>query len=151
MPQRCIPDEPCGRVGNGVGAIRRVAAIEPAHVLFDIVGDVAFIRPLVALSAEGSVAIQIIEQHELLSQRVMIRRDLGAEHGERRVAVTALQIAQHLIVGAVLFDDVDDVLEQRTLARPHRHRDILGLAVRSARRREVRQPHVGRDLKRVVF
>src|SRR5258708_12253969 len=111
-----MPDEAWGGVGNGIGAIRRIGAIEPAHVLFDIVGGVAFIRPLMALSAERSVAIQIIEQHELLSQRVVIRRDLGAEHGERRVAVTALQIAHHLISTPFLFASLDDLLKQRTLA-----------------------------------
>ena len=43
----------------------------------------------------------------------MVRRDVLAEHHERRLAIAARQIAEQLIVGAILLDDVDDVLDER--------------------------------------
>src|ERR1051326_4197927 len=45
----------------------------------------------------------------------MIGSDGARKKFERTVAVALRQIAEDLIVGAVLFDDVDDVLEGRIL------------------------------------
>ena len=46
----------------------------------------------------------------------MVGGDVLAEDAERRVAVALGQIAEHLVVGAVLLDDIDDVLEDARLA-----------------------------------
>jgi hypothetical protein len=43
----------------------------------------------------------------------MVRGDRLREEEIRRIAVALVVIAQDLIVGAILFDDVDDVLERR--------------------------------------
>src|SRR5215469_12005614 len=47
---------------------------------------------------------------------MLVRRDVLAIHGERGIAVADRvavrgEVAEELIVGAVLFDDVDDVLD----------------------------------------
>ena len=42
---------------------------------------------------------------------MFVGRDVGAVEREGRIAVADLQIAENLIVGAVLFDHVDDVLD----------------------------------------
>src|SRR5712675_1449147 len=41
----------------------------------------------------------------------MVRRDISAVHRELRIAVTLTQIAKHLIVSAVLFNDQEYVLD----------------------------------------
>ena len=69
-------------------------------------------------------AIGVVEQHELAHHLVLVRRDLLAEDAEVRVAVALLHIAEDLVVGAVLLDDVDDVLEDARLA------DALGHGTR---------------------
>ena len=65
--------------------------------------------PVGAVAAGG---IEVVEQHELLGQPVLVRRHVFAEHHQRRIAVALLHVAQHLIVGAVLLDDEDHVLDQ---------------------------------------
>ena len=64
-----------------------------------------------AVDAHFPVAVEIVKDHILLRQGVLIGRDLLAEDSERRIAVSLGQIAELLIVGAILFDDVDDVLD----------------------------------------
>src|SRR5438876_3049327 len=43
----------------------------------------------------------------------MIRRNILSEENQAWIAIALFQIAEHLVVGAVLFDDVDHVLEMR--------------------------------------
>src|SRR5262249_30662330 len=57
--------------------------------------------------------------HELLGQRVVIRAHVASELHQRGVAVPLRQVAEDLIVGAVLLDDVEDVLDRRALAHVH--------------------------------
>ena len=45
-----------------------------------------------------------------------VRRHVLAKQRERRVAVALRQVAQDLIVGAVLANDVEDVLDRRRVA-----------------------------------
>ena len=51
-------------------------------------------------------------------ERVRVRRDVATVHHERRIARALADVAEHLVVGAVLADDEDDVLDRRRLARP---------------------------------
>jgi len=71
-----------------------------------------------AVGAEDAGAIDVVEQDELAHYLVLVRRDLGAEDAQRRIAVALGDIAQNLIVGPVLLDDVDHVLEHGRLAHP---------------------------------
>src|SRR5580700_7082581 len=64
-----------------------------------------------AVAGNFSAVVEIVEHAELPGELVLVRSDVGAIDGERRVAVADLQIAEDLIKGAVLFDDVDDVLD----------------------------------------
>src|SRR4029077_4460309 len=59
------------------------------------------------------------------------------ELDQRRIAVGLRHVAEHLIVGTVLFDDVEDVLDRRTLAILQRDRigtaaAIVALAIGGA-------------------
>ncbi len=51
---------------------------------------------------------------------MMVRRQLLREETELRFAVAFGHVAEHLIVGAVLLHNVDDVLDRRFVA------DLLG-------------------------
>ena len=62
------------------------------------------------------VDVEVVEQHEFARQLVMIGRDVLAEQHQRGIAVAFLHVAEHLIVGAILLDDVDDVLDRRQRA-----------------------------------
>ena len=44
---------------------------------------------------------------------MLVGRHFAAENGQARIAVAALHVAEHLVVGAVLLDDVQDVLDGR--------------------------------------
>ena len=86
-----------------------------------------------------------------LRQGVVIGRHLFAEDGQARIAVALLHVAEHLVVGAVLLDDVDDVLEDRRLAVSSRHGHGLGVGVRFFQAGEaVGQAVVGVDLAGVA-
>ena len=51
---------------------------------------------------------------------VLVGRDLGPEDAQGRIAVAFGDVAEDLVVGPVLLDDVDDVLEDGRLADPFR-------------------------------
>src|SRR5882757_2383518 len=64
-----------------------------------------------AIAGNFSTVVKIVEHSELQRELVLVGRDLGSIKGKGRVAVTRLQIAEHLIVGAILFDHIDHVLD----------------------------------------
>ena len=76
-----------------------------------------------------AVAEKIIERHKLLRELVMNRRYGFIKDSQFRIAITAPEIAQHLIVCPVFFDDVKDVLnwQSQGLMRIKRRRGILNL------------------------
>ena len=113
--------------------VAALAQVEPAAVaverrpqLLDGVGGVRRGREGVAVVADLGVDVEVVEQHELARDRVGVRRDVLAEEREVRVAVALRQVAEHLVVGAVLADHVEDVLDRRRLADPARDRRALG-------------------------
>lgn len=57
----------------------------------------------------------MVEQHELLTESVRIRCDVAPVHRQAWIAGPLADVAQHLIVGTVFPDDVDDVLHQARL------------------------------------
>src|SRR5579862_15122 len=63
-----------------------------------------------AVTRNFSTVVKIVEHAELQSQLVLIRSDIGAVERERGVAVPRLQVAENLIVGAIFFNYVDDML-----------------------------------------
>ena len=77
-----------------------------------------------AVGADIAVDVEIVEQDEFARQLVEIGREVLAEEDQRRVAVAFFHVAQHLIVAAILLDDVDDVLDvgERARAGPVSHR-----------------------------
>src|SRR5260370_30485133 len=66
-----------------------------------------------AVHADLAIAVEIVEQHELPGELVVIGGDFLAEDGEARVAVALTEISQHLVVRAIFLDDVEHVLDGR--------------------------------------
>ena len=67
--------------------------------------------PLPAVLADLARAAEVVQVHEPLRQRVEVGRDRLRELGDARVAVAALDVAEDLVVRAVLFHDVDHVVD----------------------------------------
>ena len=89
---------------------------------FDGVGRVGARRVGVAVVADLRVHVEVVEQHELAGERVRIGRHVLAEEAERRIAVSLGDVPEDLVVGAVLPDDVEDVLDRRGGAHAPRDR-----------------------------
>ncbi len=132
------PQKALRRVGERVAGVAAGIAARPVRRL-DVVG-VGRHRlgdPLVAVGRLAGRVVEIVEQREPLHQRVGVRRGLGAEHGQRGIAVAGGHVAEHLVVGAVLADNQEHVLDQRRLADMRRDRDRGGIRVRGAGRGDV--------------
>ena len=78
--------------------------------------------------AHLGVDVEVVEEDELGGEGVGVRGHLLAEEGQVRVAVALRQVAEHLVVGPVLADDVEDVLDRRGLAGRARDGRALGPA-----------------------
>ena len=74
-----------------------------------------------AIGTDHSRAIRIVEEHEFARDFVLVGRDALAENAQRWIAIAFAHIAQHLVIGAVLFDDINDVLKQAGFADALRH------------------------------
>ena len=107
----------------GLGTFARIAdlavgmaAVAERPGLLDEVGGrkraVLHSCPSVLTSLFG---VKVVEQHELAGLRLVeIRRDLGAEDRQLcGIAISFLHVAKNLIVGAILLDDVDHMLDRR--------------------------------------
>ena len=112
-----VPEEPVSLVGERVAALRRIGAVEGAELLLDVVVGLGLNDPVVAVGRERALVVEVVEVAEAARQRVRVRRDLGAELGVGRVAVALAEVAKDLVVGAVLLDDHDDVLDRRAARR----------------------------------
>src|SRR5688572_29506734 len=88
-----------------------VAAILRWPALLVEIRRVCRIRPRMTIDRNLRVAIEVIEQHILFGDLVLVRGHLSSKDTQTRVAVPLWQIAEHLIIGAVLLDDIDDVLD----------------------------------------
>jgi hypothetical protein len=78
--------------------------------------------------------MEVVEQNELLGQRVVVRRHLAPVHQQRRIPPPALDVREHLVVRPVLFDQQEDVLDAqlRNILHPARR-----LEPRARRRRHL--------------
>ena len=81
-----------------------------------------------AVDGDLGVHVEVVEQRERARERVRVGRDSArwpgfavvAEQLEPRFTVAAFVRAKDLVVGAVLADDVEDVLDLLAGARPRR-------------------------------
>ncbi len=109
--------------------------------LFDGVGRVRARREGMAVVADFGVDVEVVEQDELANERVRIGRHVLAEQRQVRIAVALGNVAEHLVVGAILADDVEDVLDGRWITDLARDRRVN----RCTRRRQLGLVVVRRD------
>ena len=88
-----------------------VAAIADGNGLGDVIGNGRRSGPDVAVAGNFAAIVEVVEHAKLLGQRVLVRSDVRAIHGDGRVAVADAEIAEDLIVGAVFLDDVNHVAD----------------------------------------
>ena len=82
-----------------------------------------------SVTGDFAAVIKIVQHSKLQRQLVQVGRDIGAVHGQRRIAIAyflavEFQVAENLIVGAVFLEDVDH-MTNRIRARPKR--DLAGI------------------------
>src|SRR2546427_7830477 len=82
------------------------------------------VAPFVAVGRNHAVYVEIVEQDPAPRDRMGVGGDGVVENGQARVAVPLGHVAEHLIVGAILPNDVNDVLHlRRTVGRSDRRTD----------------------------
>src|SRR5262249_22163416 len=109
---------------GGVGEVAVVVIVDSQTfgvgkrpVTGDVIGVVGHCGPWMSVGRDVPIAVQVVEQDELVGQLVVVRRDLLAAHHEALVAVAAGNVAENLVVSAVFVDDVQDVLDGRAFPR----------------------------------
>jgi len=81
----------------------------------------------VAVRRQRALVIEVVEDPEGIGQGVGVRRDRGAELGQGGVAVALPDVAEFLVVGPVLPDDQEDVLDLGRAAEPGRDGVVFGV------------------------
>ena len=80
------------------------------------------ITPAVTVHAHLAIAVQVVEQDVVTRDGVLVRRDVLAINRDLGIAIAdglavrILHVAQHLVIGAVLFDDVEHMLDRAGIA-----------------------------------
>src|SRR6266852_2169152 len=98
-----------------------------------------------SVDADFAITIKIVQSNELLGQSMLIRRDGASKDRETSIAIALGKVAEHLVVGTVLFDDVNNVLYRRSSANLTRNnRGRTGFFGLSQKRIIIRR--VGDDL-----
>src|ERR1044071_20498 len=87
-----------------------------------MIGVVSFSAPGMAVGGVNTIAIKIVEQDELLSQCVMIRRNKLWINAQAWIAVRLRHVAKQLVVGFVFFKNIEHMLEHGWLADAGRNR-----------------------------
>ena len=62
--------------------------------------------PFMPIGADLTLYIKIIQEYELPSQLMVVRRDGLREQAQAGITVALLHIAKHLVVGAILLKDI---------------------------------------------
>jgi hypothetical protein len=95
------------------GINQRIAAAVTARPsgkpAFHIISCHGGVGPFMAIRAQNAAAIGIVQQHKFTNKLMLIRSHALTELAEVGVAVAFSHVAQDLIVGPVLFDDINDV------------------------------------------
>src|SRR2546426_610311 len=89
-----------------------VVAVAHGPGLLDEIGGIGAHGPLVAVGADFTLDVKVVEQHKVARQLVVVGGDALVEQAKARVAVAFGQVAEDLVVGAVLFDDVNAILDR---------------------------------------
>ena len=89
-----------------------LAAISNLPGVLGVVTSDRRIRPYMTIAGYFSAVIKIVEHAKLSRQLMLVRSDVLAEHDEGGIAVAGSEIPEHLIISAVLLDDVNYVFDR---------------------------------------
>ncbi|MGZ4482442.1 MAG: hypothetical protein ACXVY5_09560, partial [Gaiellales bacterium] len=98
-----------------------------------------------AVLRDLGVDVEVVEQHEPAGQLAVVRRRPVLEQRQSGVAVALPEIAEHLVVGAVLLDHVDHVADRAQRSGPGAGsggRMVVAAHLRRPARQPARQPVV---------
>ena len=110
--ERGVPEGAAVGDRHGAVAVVRIGpGVADVEVLEVIVGQ-ALGGPGVAVGAVGPADVAVVEQGELAGDLAVVGHHRLAQAAQLRVAVADRQVAEDLVVGAVLLDDVEDVLDR---------------------------------------
>ena len=82
-----------------------------------------------AVRAVAASRVDVVEQDKIHCELALVWGHILAEQDKLRLSVPTRQVAKQLVIGAILFDDVDDMLNERCFARTLRHRACRGTPV----------------------
>ena len=89
-----------------------------------------------AIHADLTIRIQVVKQHILLREGAVVRRDVIPKNAQIRIAISLWKVSEDLIVGSVLLDDIDDILDWAGDA--HLGRDDSGCLIDGSWRGSIR-------------
>lgn len=101
-----VPDKSGGRVDKCIFLYMRVTSEPGLHILFNIVSNNGGICPLVAFSRTFPRNMKPVEKYKFINQFVMVGGYLLTINAKGRVAVTFFYIAEYLVVGTVLLNNI---------------------------------------------
>ena len=119
--ERIVPDETRRGISQRILGVESAAAggitARPVgEFAFHVIRSYAAVTPVVAVGALDAATIGVVQEGELADQSVLIRRDAFPENAKAGVAIAGGHVTQYLVVGAVLLDNVNDVLENTRFA-----------------------------------
>ena len=127
LTSRRVPEIRVARVLHVLAVLEVVVAAAAVHRrprLLVVVARECARGPLVAVGADLAVHIEVVAQHPAPGEGVGIGCDAVVEDRERRIAVPRRHVAEYLVVGAVLTDDVNDMPNSRTDGLSDRRTDL---------------------------
>src|SRR5215469_16936326 len=93
-----------------VECLRGMPGVSSGPKSRDIIGSGGSHGPEVAVGTNVSVDEKIVVEDKIPRQSVMVRSIGFSKQNQARVPVPLWYIAEHLIVGAIFFQDVENVL-----------------------------------------
>ena len=146
LRRRRLPEKSTGRICQRIIPFTRItpAVVQWPHRI----GRFVRLRePIVPVGRITARRKEVIDEHELLTERMRVWRDIATIHRQRGIACTFADITQHLIVSTIFLDDVNDVIDHTRLARTFRHCTCDS----SSARRNRWCGHATREMQSVVF
>src|SRR5437016_10603724 len=108
IPARRRRDGKISFAGIGKFAGLIVTVSERPH-LFDEIRRVRGHAPFVPIRAHFAIDVKVVEQDELASDLMEVGRGLLGKKAKLGITIAFRHIAEHLIIGAILFDDIKAV------------------------------------------
>src|SRR4051812_13019900 len=94
---------------GGEGEFLPVAVTKRPGLLHEV-GGVRAAGPFVPVRADFTFDIEVVEQDELVRERVMIGSNICTEKAERWVCIAFPNVTKDLVERSIFLDDIDDVL-----------------------------------------